>query len=365
MLSYPRRRQCRRRQGGFAVIASIIFLVVLLLIGSIMVEQAVMELDSAGKARKDTQAFNVAEAGIDYAAWQAYNIGQSNLTLPTTWTRADLEGGTFSVTASQYQGTNATIILVSTGTSQGHQAVVKVIGAFLPTTLIDQNAVFGYALFSNSDLTLGGTASIDGQVHANGKITVNGSPTVTGDVSAVGTISRTSPNFQGDVTPHSPRTTMPAIDMQYYINHATTIYSSSHNFTGSSTLDGITFVNGDVTINSTFSGKGIIVATGTVTINGNATLENPATDEFAVMSARGVRINGTCTIQGWIYAHNVTVTADFTGNGNATIVGGIAADIVSKSNGTLNITYKEPTVDLPGGQYSPSQLDAVSWRRVR
>ncbi len=356
-------RRNRARQHGFALLTSLVFLTVLLLLGSVLVEQSIQELNTASKLRKDTQAFNLAEAGIDYAAWQLYNAGPG-LSLPATWSRTDLAAGTFTVTATQYAGSSDTLVLDATGAADGHQAEVKVVGNFLTTGPTDQNAVFDYGLFSNSDLTMGGSFSITGAVHANGNVRVNGNPTVTGDVSAVGTVGG-SRNFGGQVLPRSDRVGMPVIDLQYYRSRALQILPGGTNFSGNTPLDGIVFVDGNCSINGNFSGQGVIVCSGQVTINGNAGLVNPASDEFAIVSAGGVRINGNCTIRGWIYTHNLSLTASFSGNGNATVTGGVAADVINKSNGNLTISYREPTVELPGAEAAPAQFDAVSWRRVR
>jgi len=111
----------------------------------------------------------------------------------------------------------------------------------------------------------------------------------------------------------------------------------------------------------------MIVATGKVSINGNAKLVNPNSgDSFAIIAGGGVSINGNSTVQGWIYTHSVTNSDSFSGNGNATITGGIAADIISV-NGNMTLIYKKPAdaLDLPGATAAPAQFGQISWRRVK
>jgi type II secretory pathway pseudopilin PulG len=360
----------RRRtdsQSGFALISAMIFLVVLLIIGASLVQTSMQELKTASRVRKESRALNLAEAGIDYAAWRLYYA--PNTPLPTTWTRSDLGAGSFSVTASRYVNPagnpvpNA-VVLQSAGTSQGWQSQVKVVGNFLQNPGVN-NPIFGNALFSNSDLTLKGTADVIGRIACNGNLGLQGSAKVTGDARASGSITTNgSSQITGAKTSYAPKVPMPTIDLAYYRSIATTVVSGGYSFNGTTTLNGVTYVDGDCSINSTFSGTGIIVARGQVHVNGKATLQDPPSDSFAIVSAGGVVINGTCTIQGFIYTHNLDVPAGFTGSGSADITGGVVADVIT-CDGTLRVHYQEPTQSLPGATSDPAQFAAISWRRVR
>jgi cytoskeletal protein CcmA (bactofilin family) len=353
----------RRPEKGFALISAIAFLVLLLGFGGAMIQQTIQELHRAGRAKKETRAFNLAEAGIDYGAWQLYN--EPTTSLPTSWSRTDLQGGTFTVNAASYDGSSDTVVLTSTGNSQGYLSQVKVVGVFLGTTEEGQSPVFDHALFSDADMVLTGTFDITGDVHSNGNVTCQGGPSVDGDLSAVGSIAvQGSSNVTGSVSPGAEDIGMPTIDLAYYRSVATTVYTGNTTFASTTTLDGVTYVEGDVNISGQIQGTGVIVADGNVIVNGSVTLENPSDDEFAIVSTGTVTINGTCRIEGWIYTHNVSVPSEFTGSGTAEIVGGVAADVIN-CNGTLAIEYCSPSVDLPGSSSSPAQFDAISWRRLR
>jgi len=360
-------RKGRCGEAGFALVSAMIFLVVLLIVGASLVQTSMQELQVASRVRKETRALNLAEAGVDYAAWQLYN--GAGTSLPVTWDRSDLAGGTFAVTASQYVDAGGfavpnTVILESTGTSQGWPAQVKVVGRFLlnPGTL---NPVFDHALFSDAELRVGGTADVTGAVHANANIKVDGTATVDGDASSSGSIKVTgSATITGSAEEFAPSIPMPAIDLAYYRSIATTVIDGDYHFNGDETLDGVTFVDGDCTINATFSGQGIIVCTGDVAINGSALLNSVDDDELAIVSAGDVRINGTCRIEGYVYCHNMDFTSSFLGNGTADILGGVAADVIDVK-GTLLVEYREPTLPLPGDSSAPAQFAAISWRRVR
>ena len=357
-------RRCGRGESGFALLSAMIFLVVLLLVGASLVQTSSQELQTASRVRKESRAFNLAEAGIDHAAWKLYYAPSTPL--PATWTRSDLPTGTFTVTATQYVGATGpvpnTVVLQSTGVAQGWTSDLKVVGRFLqnPGT---NNPIFDYAMFSDAELRLGGTADVKGNVHANANIRMNGNPVVDGDVSATGSISNAG-TITGTRTPNAPQVPMPTIDLAYYRSIAKTVVSSGYNFGGSTTLDGVIFVDGNCSINGSFRGKGVIVCSGNVTVNGNATLQSLQDDEMAIVAAGSVRCNGNCRIEGFVYTHNLDVPAGFTGNGTADIYGGVAADVINIS-GTLLLEYREPTLPLPGDSSAPAQFASISWRRVR
>jgi len=341
-------------------------LVLLLGLGVTFVEMSIQELARASREKKETQALALAEAGLDYGAWHLYN--EAPASYPFTLTRSDLAEGSFSAVVDHYVDADGNPVanaveITSTGTSQGFTSEVKAIGHYAVSPG-PNSPVFDSALFSNADLTVGGTSNITGSVRTNGNMTAQGTPTVTENATAVGWIHDARNHIQGTKTANAARMTFPVVDSQHYRGNATHSYASSQTFSGTIELDGITFVDGDVNISGQVSGKGVIVATGTVHVNGNVTRTNGDDDEFALVSTTGIRINGNCDIEGVLYAHSVSDTANIFGNGTANVLGAIVSDVINV-NGTLNVTYREPTVALPGAQSAPIQVDLVSWRRLR
>jgi cytoskeletal protein CcmA (bactofilin family) len=351
---------------GTAFLTAMMFLVILLGFGAIFVEMSMQGLARASRIRKETRALQLAESGIDYAAWYLYEFTPT--TYPFMLHRTDMTEGSSTAVVTRYltdsYGTAVphAVQIIGTGVSQGFTVQVKTIGQYsvLSTTT---NPVFDNALFSNADLTLKGTTDIIGSVFTNANLKAQGAAQVNGPAGAVGTITE-SGQILGTKTPHAAKKVMPTIDLAYYKAHATTIYNGDHTFSSTTTLSGITYVKGNVHLSGQISGKGVIVVEGTVQVDGGVTLTNSTTDEFAIVSSGNVKINGNCTIQGVIYAHNVTDSAAFSGNGTANVTGAVVADVIT-CNGTLNVTYKKPTVDVPGGQDQPSQVAIVSWRRIK
>jgi len=350
---------------GSIFLSAMIALIVLLALGVTFVEMSIQEVARASREKKETRALSLAEAGLDYAAWRLYN--QAPASYPFALARADMPEGSFSAVVERYRDESGALVpnaikVVSTGISQGFNAEVKAVGHYAVASG-PNSGVFDFALFSNSDLTIKGTADIDGSIHSNGNMTLQGAPNVTGDASATGWIKDPKSGVEGTKYPNAARKTMPTVDIQYYRANATQVYGSSQNFSGTTLLNGITFVDGDVQISGQVEGKGVIVATGEIHVNGNTTLAN-ADSEFALISTYKVRVNGTCRIEGVIYTHNAQFDAAFDGNGTADVLGAVVADVITV-NGTLLVEYKKPTVPLPGSHDSPIQIDLVSWRRLK
>lgn len=360
----PHRMNRGNQEEGFALISAIVFLMLILVLGSSLVQQAVQELHTATRAKKETAAFNLAEAGIDYAAWKLYY--SPTTLLPVTWTRSNLGTGTFSVTASPYGGSAAAIQLLSTGTTQGWNSQVKVVGNFLTTGPSKQNAVFDYAMFSNADASFVGGLDVTGNAFANGSFDLKGAAKVSGNVGATGNVTvQGSAGVGGQIQQRQAKVPMPVVDMQYYRNKASLILAAGPI---PSKIDGVVIIDGPLSLHgqTTITGKGVIVVNGDVTINAGTVVDvSSESDEFAIVTNGSVKINGNCTIEGWIYAHNVTSPSSFSGQGGAVVTGGVAADILAKCSGGLTICYKAATVELPGATSAPAQFAAVSWRRVR
>jgi cytoskeletal protein CcmA (bactofilin family) len=353
----------RKRTGGFAFIAA---LMVMLLIAILLMAILTMTVSArlrTGSRQEYLQAIYLAEGGInallsDWRARGAANpppqpyvgqmvngadaVGEYSI----TWTPVDANG---LVTATSVGTVNTD--LPGTIYNLSRTVTVDLDMGTGPDSQREQNPLFDAALFSNSDLSMNGNFHITGSTFSNGDTSMNGNAWVSGDVGSVGTITTNgNARIGGNQNPGAAAIPMPIIDAAYYQDVATQIFGNGKSLNGNIVLNGVVFVDGDCSINGNFSGVGVIVATGRVTLNGNAKLVNPnGGDAFAIVAGEGVRINGNFTIEGWIYTHSIADDAECRGNGNATIVGGIAADAI-RVNGNLKVTYEKPFsgLDLPG-----------------
>lgn len=238
---------------------------------------------------------------------------------------------------------------------------------------------FGYTLFSgstNGTLTMNSyDFTVGGSLHSNANVALNGTlQTITGNAEAVKNFTLNGYNqtigdtLQGATITlngsnmHVAKTlsvaaadiTMPDFSAEA-INEATasgTVYNSSKDFSGYDiSVDTNIYVKGDITVNATkFTGKGIMVATGSIYLNGymmsNAT--GSSVCMFANKSGGQIVINGTgITINGILYAPFGSIIIngyDITINGRI-----IAKDITINGTKIKIISGANDLACLPGG----------------
>ena len=384
------RRLANRRGIGFAY--ALVAMIVMLVLGLTFMQVGMSSRHNAYKHKGDTQAFMLAEAGVDHAAWVISTLSAGDathetvaglmetagVTAPITYTSTacEMNGGRyfFEITYP-YNGMQDAALVDASGVSKtGEQERIRTIQRLLTEDPVRD--VVEHAMFSDHNLALTGNLSLDGKpdqggkgAHANGNVTMNGNPTVIGDVSATGTITPVgNPNISGAITPFSDRIGMPEVDLQWYRDNADEILSgrvryASHWFqTGTLEDPRIYFIDGDLTMNGNVDGVGIVVCTGDVTINGNI---DYASDEslVAVISTGVVKVTGNSEVSGLIYAHNVDSTATITTIGNTHIFGAVVGDTLT-GHGDMLIEF-DPRLadmgDLPG--LGDVQVDVVSWER--
>jgi hypothetical protein len=161
---------------------------------------------------------------------------------------------------------------------------------------------------------------------------------------------------------------MPIIDLQWYHDHATVIYTAAKKSAvkfgaggvSLSGLSGIIYVNGDVSISGQYTGKALIVATGNISITGNVTAGDRDTDAIALITTKSVKIAGNAEVDGLIYSHNVTQDASATINGTANIYGAVVADVVT-TNGGVTVEYRDVWGGLPLPGKGKTQWAQFSW----
>ena len=370
-----------RRSGrqGAAFLLAMVALVALLILGSSLIYSAVRNLNIADKDKKSNQALSLAESGVDMALVKLYEgyddieaILASTGTYSSSFTNST-GSCSYTVTAP-YQGITNTVLVDSRSqTRTGRQSRVRVIANYLQ----DVGRVFRGAIFSDSPLTLNGAGSIfpdqdgeGGSLYASGDITFNGTSFTmpsSGEIYTTGTTNwvpdGVSPTH---VFEHIASIPMPIIDLDWYRTHATTILSGNTTFRSSdlSGLSGIIYVNGDVRISGTYSGKAVIVATGSITVTGNVNAQNIETDALVLMSPRSVKISGTPRVDGLVYSHNVTGDAGVTASGNSEVYGAIVADVVT-TNGGIDVHYRDVWKGLALPGTGKKQWAQVSWERLQ
>jgi hypothetical protein len=350
-------------------------LIVLLILGTSLVQTAMHGLGSASDNRRQMEAFSLAEAGVDMAITKLYeDYDGINATIaagsPYTDTFSLAQGSvTYTVTAP-YAGIADSCMIASDATTWANkQARVRVVAAYQT----DVSRVFEGAIFSDSPLVLNGGGGIypdesgyGGDIYANGDITFNGTSfemTEDGSLYTTGSLNWVPPEVPAThVHQGVASLSMPVIDMDYYKSIATTSYTGKVTFndTNMAGLDGVIYVKGDVDICGSYSGQAVIVSTGRIKITGNVTATSPADDTLVFMSPKSITIAGNATVDGLIYAHSVLDDSDTAVGGNVTINGAIIADVV-RTNGAITITYDDVWKGLPLPGVGKQQWASVSW----
>jgi len=200
----------KNRPGVAALLITFVIGITLIVIVSALAFILTSELRETGYRAKETQAFYLAEAGIDKAIRTAQtsveSIFQSSLSYTATLAWIDtldnyseyisgsLETGTFSVkvTTIETQYMQKILTFSSKGTAKNVDKTVeqKVTMGF------DPSLVFNYAYFINNYGWLyGGAQYFEGDMRANGDFVVKGSQRVDGDVYATGSIDESQGTF--------------------------------------------------------------------------------------------------------------------------------------------------------------------------
>jgi len=371
---YQRVRGDSKSRGSVFLLA-MVALITLLLLGTSLVESAIQGLAKASKQRRQQEAANLAESGIDMGMVKLYeDYDGINETLDSTGHYTSSfsrpQGSvTYTVTAP-YNGLADTCMIVSEATSWADKRVrVRAIASYQR----DVNRVFEGAIFSNSPLTLNGSGGVypdatgkGGQIYANGDVTFKGTSFTMTDEGAVFTTGDTNwvpPQVPvTSVYEHIAPVPMPIIDLTYYRSIATTVYNSDKTFNSSNMtgLSGVIYVKGDVSISGSYTGQALIVAEGNIKVSGNVTTGDLDHDAIGLITAKSVKVTGNPTVDGLIYSHSVTQDASATINGNATINGAVVADVVT-TNGGIVVRYRDVWGGLPLPGKGKTQWAQVSW----
>jgi len=213
------------------------------------------------------------------------------------------------------------------------------------------NVSYDHAILTDGDMTLNGGISITGSIHSNGNITNNGTLTLVPINGA--TASGTSNIDYSDSGVAEQE--FPIIDWEHFYNLAISANvdpndeifgqyygdNTSVVFNTDELLKGIHFIDGDVTIQSNLIfDNATIFATGTIDVigSGDVNLINNIEDNPLALIAKGdITIDGTVHGEGIIQSES-TITV----NGNVNIEEGAlyAVDgVLNGGGGSINVVY--------------------------
>ena len=168
---------------------------------------------------------------------------------------------------------------------------------------------------------------------------------------------------------------MPEIDLNSYRSKADEALGSGGTVTlasGASAPLGtyenpkIIYVNGTLKLAGNLTGVGVIVASKGIEITGNVTY-GASGSAWALLTAGSLTMAGTTQVQGSIYCHNATGTAEFIGHGTPNVLGCVVADVVTFT-GDYTVEWDGGPAqiwDLPGSvvSHGPPVIETVAWKK--
>lgn len=407
-----------RNERGVALPLALMAFVVLAALSAALLAIGSSEVQIASNHLHGTQAFYVAEAGLEHA----YSVLRITPTLVTTnppdspttvpGIAACTPLGGFGCYTVQYRSAGAntnTVFVVSTGTSTtgGAQRVLRV---SMSTFFVSDDAIR-----TTGPLTISGNATVQGQcggIHTNDDLALSGNPSLSGAATASG-----GPDGQNDYTvtgnpsvgPGSggdqPQQTIPVINPADFLNSAKASLPANQVFqmkangqvldgngtliitlpsgdsyngwrytygtpaqwqlSGSTGVNGTYYLEGNVTVSgnpgSPTPWVTTLIATGDLIVSGNPEIQPSLTDTLFIagldISISGNPSNG---FNGLIAAHE-----QFSLSGNLTINGFLIGEDASATSSTVtsNTVNGNPTITYSCGLNPPLQgpLQILSW----
>lgn len=330
-----------RNEKSFILITSFIIIILLLGLGHAFLLTAAAHSRRVEIGRKSTQAFYLAEAGVDATIYQIKNVTSSG-TLDNITTSA----GTYSSTWGLKSGTTDVWTISSTGTVAGINH-----GIYAEIQRTSDVVDMTNALYFAKDLTINGNAY-----------------EITGDVIYGGTTEIQHDNVDGDIVHDPSINTMFDIDLtalraiaeqQGNIYDATSIQSAVEPYfwyeDDEANGINIIYVEGDVDISGPLSWiiNGFLVVVGDVANGdneGDVSLSGNGTINGVIYGKGGFRLSGNVTINGGVMmggegengeSELSTISGNIEINYNQTYMQEVNADIIQPSSTFNMLAWKE------------------------
>ena len=366
-------------QKGMALLTTLIFVFILVTLAVALLTMTSNDTKLSTLQRDSTEAFYIAEAGIEKALWylntSTDNGGEGLDWRPNEYQELYPAGSTnyYQITIVDDPDPNKDEIII---TSKGVVSDEKKVYGSRKVEVIAKKAIakapdvaYNYAIASEADLTFSGNVqTFGGDIHANGNLNISGEGTnihvYNGEATATGTNEYSGSNLELQ--------TYPKIDFDYYKQLA----KDNNSYYGDNTsvvfstytpLNGIHFIDGDVEIKADLDIiDGAIFATGEIKVTGNPTINRTQSEGYD--NPLAIIAKGDITLGGNIYVEGIIQTeGTFTINGSITVYNGaVVADegVLNGGAGGINITY-DP--DLLGANIPGTGVPVwvkTSWREV-
>jgi hypothetical protein len=385
-------------QKGMALLTTLIFVFILVTFAVALLTMTSNDTKLSALQRDSTEAFYIAEAGIEKAFWYL-NTSKGNGGEGLDWrtdAAHDLSDGYLKKYYPDDSSTNYYQITVLNDPDNANKIIITSKGVVSDSNKVYgsrkievkakkgispvSNIAYNYAIATEADLTSSGNVQVfGGDVHANENINISGEGTniyvYNGDVTASGETNEYSPgNENKDIQIY------PKIDFDYYKQEAeknevlsttteTGYYGDNTSvvFNTDTELHGIHFIDGDVEIKANLDIiDGGIFATGKIKVTGNPTINRTQSEEYdnplALIAKGDIILGGNVYIEGVIQTDGL-----FEINGSITVYNGaVVADegVLNGGAGGINITYNP---DLLGANIPGTGIPIwvkISWREL-
>lgn len=349
-------------KNGAVFVITLIILSIAVMVCAGLATMMSRDVYTAKRLRMSTQAYFLAEAGIEESIQDLYDNEFDYDNFPKN---KSLGSGSFTavLNTSRY-ATERLVKITSTGTVGD---VLRTISATVKDTRIQ---AFTYAALSGGKMWIGLNSEVNGDIHSNSDsqagwpnsaLIIGLGTTINGNYTACGKVIN---KFVYDPSAsNQPSVSMPPFDATFwnYYYQKANVYNGAKIWTGNlngyKSGDGIIWVNGNLTLIGNCSLTGCMIATGHIIILGTLTL-NQYGDLPAILSKNKIEIYGigNSTINGLMYANNKVLIAEnpwrtITINGAITCGGRLDMFFA-------DLNYVEPN---PPGLTSPAPLEVICW----
>jgi len=379
-------------QKGIALLTTLIFVFILVTFGVALLTMTGNDIKLSALQRDSTEAFYIAEAGIDKALWYL-NTPEDNGGKGLDWRTNEYQEPYPAVSTDYYQLTvedtaeQDIIKITSRGVvSDGNKVYgsrkieVEAKKAISPSP----GLVYNYTITTEENLTLKGRLVIDGDVHSNGNIS-----TVGGNIALINGVATSSggTNEYDSGSVNYEIQMYPKIDFEYYKGLVTdpdnpdNAYDGSGNgkyygkdtsvvFDTPTELVGINFIEGNVSIKAdghlTIINGGAIFATGEITVIAKPTINRAQTvgydNPLAIIAKGDITLGGYLDVEGVIQTESTLKIS----SSDSSFDGALIADIGILDGGSdeIDISY-DPNLSVENIIGTGIEIyKIISWQEI-
>ncbi len=359
----------KKHKGAATLVIAVVLMITATLIVMLTADQTRTQEKIVANQQRSQEAFQAAEAGLDYAI---VYLNQNRAAILANVSSGYLLVFSNSFTTNVVLGNNSSYSFVYLNPIANNYSLITVTSTGTSsdgsvTRTVKQNVYFSSylqtpptsSLVTKGSLSMGGNSTITNTTNnqtvvAGGSVTLSGSAgtIINGIGSLPGLLHSDIQANNTTIANESQEDFFASIfgaDPSIIKNNVNTLYTANSNSNYSSTLNG-----------TTGSSIWIEQTSGTTTIDGNTTIGSAAAPVLLIIDG-DLELKGNLTVYGYIFVLGTTTT-DILGNVN--IYGGISTAGNASIAGNTNVTYNPTVLSTLQSQSTISYFAKVpgSWR---